>query len=494
VSFAKTTSLSLGSLALVAGALAAWVQLGTPSEDLGTAAAAAGGPTRRDSPREGSKEGARGLAQPLGSHPHQRGEEGTIAARAGVVNQPGGASQLDGAWGRFQTGDYEGAIALLRTELASRPEAIEVRENLATALFALALVRIRAQGYAEAEKLLEESARLGNADAARTAASLKLKLGAVDLASSLFEDLAEGRDPRTGQPTTPDATSLKVLVDVSLRGDDLDRAEWFLDKLPSDDAFVAARRKRLDQKRAFARTQETVERGGVVEVAFAEGIPRTFAVAVAQAMEEAHGELSQALLGPVAASARLKAFLYPQESFQDFTGAPPWAGGLFDGLISIPVPRVRDAGTQEFIARGLARVARHETTHAYLYAFCGDLVPAWLGEGLAQRLEGRSPTQSAFEMRKLGTPAENGAARSSLDRPFTEATSTRDVTRLYAQSHLLVNHYTRAQGGMGFWRGVLGRACQGRENLPSVLAGELGEDGTAEALWRRDGQKAIATP
>ncbi|MCA2958948.1 MAG: hypothetical protein IOD12_01760 [Silvanigrellales bacterium] len=403
-----------------------------------------------------------------------------------------GENALDGAWGKFQTGDYEGAIVQLRAEFNLRPGDAPLQANLATALFALALVKVKAQQFAEAEKFLDESARLGNADAARTAASLKLKLGAVDLASGLFEELVD----KAGQ-TTADTASLKVLVDVSLRSDDLDRADYFLDKLSPDDPFVAPRRTRLERKRAFAQVQDTVERGGVVEVAFADSIPRSLANAVAQAMEEAHGELAQGLLGTVPSSTRLKAFLYPQKDFRENTDAPPWAGGLFDGLVSIPVPRTRNATEETYLARGLARIARHETTHAYLYAFCGDVVPSWMGEGLAQKMEGRRASSASIELKKQGNAWAGNSGllgtTPALDRPFTEA-SGRDVGRLYAQSFLLVNHYSRVHGGLPFWRGLLSRVCQGRESMTNVLSAELGEDGVASALWQRDGQAAMASP
>lgn len=438
---------------------------GTSTRDAGTRDAA----TANDAAHGNGNVNA--SQSPQAAHSTPAPGANNAATREGAGPGTNGFNELHGAWGRFQTGDYEGAIALLRAELAARPTDENVRSNLATALFALALVRIKAQQYADAEKLLEESARMGNRDAERTAASLKLKLGNVDLASSLFEELFDA---------TSDAASLRVLVDVSLRNDDLDRAEYFLGKLPEEDGFARARRRRLEQKRSFARTQDTVERGAV-EVAFAHGLPRSLASAVASAMDETLGELAS-LLGPVPAGTRLKAFLYPSESFQEQTGAPPWAGGLFDGLISIPVPRGRQAA---FLQAAVAKVARHETTHAYLYSFCGDLIPSWLGEGLAQRFEGTNPSQAVSDLKRRGTLRDVRL----LDGPFTRAPEG-EVTRLYAQSFLLVDHLTKQGGGLSYWRGPLQRACQGRESLPVVLASETGSE-SAAALWEKHGTAAL---
>jgi len=405
-------------------------------------------------------------------------------ATATITGQTTNQAGLGGAWGRFQTGDYEGAIVLLRKDVLARPTDTAARENLATALFALALVKVKAQQLADAEKCLEESARLGNAEAARALASLKLKLGNVDLASSLFEDLFDA---------TKDPQSLRVLVDMALRGDELDRAGYFLSELPESDAFTISRRKRLELKRAFSHTQESVERGGVVEVAAAAGLPASLAPVVAQAMEETLTELST-LMGPVPSTTRVKAFLYPKENFQDYTNAPPWAGGLFDGLISIPVPKLsarssKTGETTAHLAQALAKVARHETTHAYLYAFCGDTIPSWLGEGLAQRQEGRQRDGALNLLKQKGKDASE--ASPLLDESFAKAPPL-DVSRLYAQSFLLVNHLSRqGNDALGYWRGMLARACQGRESLANVLSGELGES-TARELWTRS-QSSILT-
>lgn len=484
----QSALLGLGAVATAAGAFAAYVVWDeTPPRSSGGGgslmAQEAGGarPAQTDSSQKSAAD-----------VPSSQHETSALSFAQGPSSAEG-RTALDGAWGKFQTGDYEGAIVLLRAEFNARPSDTAVQANLATALFALALVRVKAQQFAEAERLLDESTRLGNADAARTSASLKLKLGAVDLATGLFEELVD----KAGE-TTADTASLKVLVDVSLRSDDLDRADYFLGKISPDDPFVAPRKTRLERKRAFARTQDTIERGGgLVEVAFADSIQRGLAESVARAMEEAHTELAQGLLGNVPPGTRLKAFLSPQKDFFEYTDAPPWAGGVFDGLINIPVPKARNANEEAYLARGLAKVARHETTHAYLYAFCGDLVPSWLGEGLAQKMEGRRPSSAAIELKKQGFPAgTTNDARGSLaalDRPFTEAVG-RDVGRLYAQSFLLVNHYSRAHGGLGFWRGILSRTCQGRESMSNVLGAELGEDGMASSLWQRDGKAALASP
>jgi ABC-type uncharacterized transport system involved in gliding motility auxiliary subunit len=50
-------------------------------------------------------------------------------------------------------------------------------------------------------------------------------------------------------------------------------------------------------------------------------------------------------------------------------------------------------------SRSFIRLARHEMTHGYLYYHCGDRIPSWMGEGLAEKFEGRT-VQNAQELLK----------------------------------------------------------------------------------------------
>jgi tetratricopeptide (TPR) repeat protein len=380
---------------------------------------------------------------------------------------PTHSGTLQSAWGKFQTGDFEGSIIILRAQLQQDPNNDLVRKNLSTALFALALVKIQARQWAEAEKLLEESEKHGNLDAKRTLASLKLKMGNVDVASNIFETLADD---------TKDPQSLKILVDLSLRNDELDRAQDFLAKLPQDDPYTIAKLEKLNLKRRYQSSSQFLERGGV-EVAWDNRVSLAAAQSVLQSMESGLQRLSQDFFG--LPNARLKAFLYASSDFFESTGAPPWAGGLFDGLISIPAP-TRAPSTIEL--RNLAKTALHEMTHAYFFAFCGDTLPAWLGEGLAGWYEGRTKDSALFEIRqRFGQP--KNVSGGGLDDPFTSAPPDQ-VSRLYAQSLLLIYGLMQDSQGTSSLKSVLSRSCVGRENLSELIQNEWGS-ASAEELWAK---------
>ncbi len=86
---------------------------------------------------------------------------------------------------------------------------------------------------------------------------------------------------------------------------------------------------------------------------------------------------------------RVTAIVQSRDAYRNTTNAAEWSGGQYDGRIRVPV-----AGGQGVNAE-LRRVLAHETTHACL-SMLGRW-PAWLQEGLAQKLSGDtiSPAMNA---------------------------------------------------------------------------------------------------
>jgi tetratricopeptide (TPR) repeat protein len=84
--------------------------------------------------------------------------------------------------------------------------------------------------------------------------------------------------------------------------------------------------------------------------------------------------------------------LYTQDAFSDITRAPAWAGAVNDGRIRVPVQGLSSVDQE------LSRVLKHELTHSFVRqktrgtclasANCGNRVPTWLNEGLAQWMSG----------------------------------------------------------------------------------------------------------
>jgi hypothetical protein len=80
--------------------------------------------------------------------------------------------------------------------------------------------------------------------------------------------------------------------------------------------------------------------------------------------------------------------LHTRDRFQDASGSPAWADGLYDGILGrIQIPTQGALTDQAW----LARVLRHEFVHALLHRRVEGrigAVPTWLNEGLAMQLAG----------------------------------------------------------------------------------------------------------
>jgi len=95
---------------------------------------------------------------------------------------------------------------------------------------------------------------------------------------------------------------------------------------------------------------------------------------------------------------RIPTIVQSREAYLKTTGAAEWSGGLFDGRIHMPA----SAGQQ--LDAQMQKALAHETVHACL-AMLGPW-PAWLHEGMAQRLSGETPRPETHA--KLKQLAQDG--------------------------------------------------------------------------------------
>jgi len=82
-----------------------------------------------------------------------------------------------------------------------------------------------------------------------------------------------------------------------------------------------------------------------------------------------------------------------REAYLKSTGAPGWSGAGYDGKIHVPIPDRQQS------AKRTRQIFAHELVHACL-ANMGAW-PAWLHEGLAQRLSGEPMQPGTREAIKL---------------------------------------------------------------------------------------------
>lgn len=90
------------------------------------------------------------------------------------------------------------------------------------------------------------------------------------------------------------------------------------------------------------------------------------------------------------AEERVTAIVQSRQAYLRTTDAAEWSGGQYDGRIRVSLPEAGQSGAE------MRRVFAHEIVHACLTNI-SQAWPAWLHEGLAQKLSGESLSPAARE-------------------------------------------------------------------------------------------------
>ena len=136
---------------------------------------------------------------------------------------------------------------------------------------------------------------------------------------------------------------------------------------------------------------------------------------------------------------RLTAIVQTPEAYRQSTGAAEWSGGQFDG-------RIRVALLEKTPGEHTRQTFAHEIVHACL-ARTGDW-PAWLHEGLAQKLSGQViPAERRAEIRSM---AHNGElpALQQMGRTFSRL-SAHHAAIAYTTALIAIEHLYDAYGESG---------------------------------------------
>ena len=167
---------------------------------------------------------------------------------------------------------------------------------------------------------------------------------------------------------------------------------------------------------------------------------------------------------------KIQVVVHRRESFGELTGLGHWAGGVYDGVVRVPVEDL-ERETPE-----LRRVLRHELVHAFVRSLGGRNVPGWLNEGLAQWLEEPFDTDRADRVRQA-RKALVGHEAFPLEQLEGSLASWSDpvlIARAYAQSLALVDHVQRWYGERLLYEMVAG-AGEGKTPAETFKARTLVE-------------------
>ena len=153
---------------------------------------------------------------------------------------------------------------------------------------------------------------------------------------------------------------------------------------------------------------------------------------------------------------RIVTVVQSRSSYFATTGAAEWSGGQYDGKIRVPI--AENATVTPEIQRAFA----HEIVHACL-AQMGDY-PAWLHEGLAQRLSGDVLPQQAEAFLKQAAREKKLPSLEQMSRGWSRA-SVANASLAYAYSLLAVNLFMDHYRSYG-----IQNVLRNPERLPAIAA------------------------
>jgi tetratricopeptide (TPR) repeat protein len=175
-------------------------------------------------------------------------------------------------------------------------------------------------------------------------------------------------------------------------------------------------------------------------------------------LEDAYGEYSLSFaISPVEEEdRRISVVLYRKDQFRAATGIGHWAGGLYDGVVRVPVEDLSRERAQ------LSRVLRHELAHAFVARRAKGRAPGWLNEGLSMRLEAddaawRARVEDALRSAR-GSPR---LAAADLDGSLASLADEARVRAAYATAVLCCDAIER-EGGVYALFDLVAAAGEGR--------------------------------
>lgn len=336
----------------------------------------------------------------------------------------------------YRTGDYKGAVDLLREELRLDPGAPDKEEALAKGINFLAVKKYERGEYLEAEVLLSEAVGLLPDPA------IKINLAMAQLNTEKLVDAANTLDSISEDPAAE-----KFLKDLYSKlghkfywKGDVASALTYLEKGlardPTNEELSALVEKLRAEHEAEGRM--TRKEGGHFVVKFDGGENAVAGHLIGLLLEEAYYKVG-ADLGYYPED-KLEAVLYSKAAFRDVTRSPSWAGAIYDGRVKIPA-----GGLIEKTAE-LERVIFHEYTHALVHRLSGGRAPTWLNEGLAQYEEGAAAAwQTEDAAKSLADDPHLTLKR--LEGPFSRL-SANGAMRAY-QASLSATRYLIREFGIG---------------------------------------------
>lgn len=362
------------------------------------------------------------------------------------------------AYEAYRAGDHEGAAARLREARARLPDHPGLTRALATTLFSLGAARLSRGDLAGAASVLSEAVTLDpeRAEAWKALGYAQLRLHDRRAASSL----------ETAARLAPDDAETRLLLGTAL---------YHAGETAAAAVHLRAGRAAAPGDPQIAALLARVEREVSAEGGFDRADSEHFAVSfegggtsaqaghlVSLLLEEAYHRVGTGL--DYYPPDTVHAVLYTAQQFRDVTRSPGWAGALYDGKIRLPVGGLTEKSDL------LARVVRHEYTHAVVHRLAGGRAPTWLNEGLAMLQEGEEYDDLIDRLRAHIRAGGQVASLRQLEGSFLSMNGAQAqaayISSLAATDYLVRRH------GLGTARRILEQLGEGR-SLDEALRATL---------------------
>jgi tetratricopeptide (TPR) repeat protein len=342
--------------------------------------------------------------------------------------------------------------ALVEAALAEAPSESMIRANLAFALAHQAVEEARSgEKYRvkEAVALLDRALELkpGTLDFQKAKGEILYGLGDLRGARAAFEDVAQHED---------DPLAERYLGEIAYREERLSEAlrRWKRAlQLGDPDPGLPERIAKVEREAGVESDME-ISRGRHFSVKFADGEAgaESQAEMVLRSLEAIRDRVEREY--DVVPSGTISVILYSQEEFRGVTGAHAWAGAIFDGKIRVPLRGFAGAGDQA------ERLLAHEYAHAVVRELAEGRAPAWLDEGIAQKIAGEwSGFREGAAAARLRD--EGPIPFDSLETSFVHIAERGAAERAYYQSYLAVDYLTRRYYTRDL-RAILGKLAGGQ--------------------------------
>ncbi len=345
-------------------------------------------------------------------------------------------------------GDHEGAAARLREARARLPGHPELTRALATTLVSLGAARLSRGDPAGAASALSEAVAVDpeRAEAWKALGYAQLHLHDRRAAASLG----------TAVRLAPDDGETRLLLGIALyhAGDTAAAAAQLRAgrAAAAGDPRVAALLARVEREASAERGFDRAESEHFAVSFEGGGTSAQAGHLVSLLLEEAYYRVGAGL--DYYPPDTVHAVLYAAQQFRDVTRSPGWAGALYDGKIRLPVGGLTEKSDL------LARVVRHEYTHAVVHRLARGRAPTWLNEGLAVLQEGES--HDALLERLRAHVRAGGAVTSlrQLEGSFLGMSGAQaQAAYLYS---LAATDYLVRRYGLGATRRILEQLGEGR--------------------------------